>query len=60
VNAVTETISFALQPRDRSLTGFRSPCSRGPIARAPASRSTNLYEMFAASRFGKTNTFALP
>mgnify|MGYP003968814813 CR=1 FL=1 len=60
VNAVTDTMSFALHPRDKSLTGFRSPWSNGPIAFAPARRSTSLYEMLAASKFGNTSMFAFP
>ena len=60
VNAATFTMSLYVQPRDRSFTGFLRPCSSGPIALAPASLSTNLYAILAASRFGKMSTFASP
>ena len=36
------TMSWAVQPLDRSLEGFFNPCSTGPMARAPARRSTSL------------------
>ncbi len=36
------TISSGLQPRETSLNGLRKPCTSGPIAVAPASRSVAL------------------
>jgi len=60
VKAVMFTMSLYEHPRERSLTGFLSPCSSGPMARAPASLSVSLYEMFADSRLGKIKTFASP
>ena len=42
VIAVTSIMSSTEHPLDKSLAGFASPCSIGPIALAPASRSVNL------------------
>ena len=42
VIATVLTMSSISAPRDRSLTGFFSPCSTGPIAMAPALRCTAL------------------
>src|SRR5699024_12379350 len=42
VMATVLTMSVTVAPRDRSLTGRRSPCSTGPIAIAPAERCTAL------------------
>ena len=40
--AATLTMSLTLHPRDRSNAGFRSPCTTGPIASAPARRCASL------------------
>ena len=40
--ATVFTMSCTVQPRLKSLTGFRSPCSTGPIASASADRCTAL------------------
>src|SRR5690606_1484526 len=56
----TFTISSGEAPRERSLHGRANPCTMGPMARAPASRSTSLYPMLPASRFGKTRMLASP
>src|SRR5690606_8907846 len=42
VTATVVTMSATVAPRDRSLTGLRSPCSTGPTATAPALRWTPL------------------
>ena len=42
VTAMVATMSSALQPRLRSLTGFARPCIIGPYASAPARRCTSL------------------
>ena len=42
VIAAATTTSSTVQPRDRSLAGRASPCTIGPIAWAPANRSTSL------------------
>lgn len=42
VTASMSTTSSMLQPRERSLTGQFNPEKMGPIARAPARRSTSL------------------
>ncbi len=42
VIATVLTMSRTVAPRDRSLTGLRSPCSTGPMATAPAERWTAL------------------
>jgi len=42
VIATVLTMSGTVQPRLRSLTGLRSPCSTGPTAIAPAERCTAL------------------
>ena len=42
VTTAVLTMSWAVQPLDRSLAGFFNPCSTGPMACAPASRSTSL------------------
>src|SRR5690606_38577826 len=43
VIATVLMMSLTSAPRDRSLMGFASPCSTGPIATAPAERCTALY-----------------
>ena len=58
--ATAPTISDAIHPRDKSLTGFAIPCVIGPNACAPPNLCTNLYPMLPASKSGNTNTFALP
>ena len=42
VIATVLTMSRTSAPRDRSLTGLRSPCRTGPTASAPAERCTAL------------------
>ena len=42
VIVIVETMSSTRAPRDRSLTGFFSPCRTGPIATAPEVRWTAL------------------
>ena len=42
VIAIVLTMSCTSAPRERSLIGFLSPCSTGPIATAPAERCTAL------------------
>ena len=42
VMATVLTMSWTSAPRERSLTGLRSPCSTGPTATAPAERCTAL------------------
>ena len=42
VSATTPSISFALHPRDKSLTGAAIPCVSGPYASAFASLCTSL------------------
>ena len=58
--AATLTISSALQPRDKSFAGAANPWRIGPMAEAPASRSTSLHAMFPESRSGKMSVFARP
>jgi|GEM_PF-3865824 len=43
LNTVVTTISFTEQPRDKSYAGRASPCTTGPNASAPPSRSVILY-----------------
>src|SRR5690606_29071004 len=42
VIAIVFTMSRTSAPRERSLMGFASPCSTGPMATAPAERCTAL------------------
>ncbi len=58
--ATVLTMSSTSAPRDRSLTGLRSPCSTGPIAIAPALRCTALYVLLPVLRSGKMSTVARP
>ena len=60
VIATVLTMSATVQPRDRSFTGRRRPCSTGPTATAPADRCTALYVLLPEDRSGKTNTVACP
>ena len=53
-------MSSALQPRDKSFTGFAIPWVIGPYASAFASLSVSLYAMLPASKSGKIRTFACP
>src|SRR5439155_24198481 len=54
------TTSLTSTPRCSTWTGLAIPCRIGPIASAPPRRQRSLYAAFAASRFGKTSTFASP
>src|SRR5690606_32498743 len=60
VMAPVLTMSRTLAPRDRSLTGLRSPCRIAPTATAPAERCTALYVLLPVFRSGKINTVARP
>jgi hypothetical protein len=60
VMATVFTMSSTVQPRERSLTGFRSPCRTGPTATAPELCCTALYVLLPVFRSGKMNTVACP
>src|SRR5437016_8305022 len=54
------TISSEEQPLDKSITGFASPCTIGPVAIAPPILSATLYAILPEFRSGKMKTFASP
>jgi len=57
VIAIVFKMSFTVAPRERSFTGFRSPCNIGPIAEQPVDCWTLLYTIFPEFRLGKIKTY---